>query len=94
VTFEKKAFRAVVLGRVQGVGFRYSALQEARRMGIRGIVANRPDGTVEVVAEGGSDRLARLIGWLEKGPPGAHVRDVQIEWIPFTGRYSNFDVEF
>jgi acylphosphatase len=91
---EHRAFRALVIGRVQGVGFRYSAIHEARRLGIRGTVSNQPDGSVEVVAEGEADRLARLAAWLRTGPPGAHVRDLQLEWIPYTGRYADFEVEF
>jgi acylphosphatase len=79
---------------VQGVGFRYSAIHEARRLGIRGTVANLPDGSVEVVAEGETDRLERMAAWLRKGPPGSHVRDLQFEWIPFTGRYADFEVLF
>jgi acylphosphatase len=83
-----------VIGRVQGVGFRYSAIHEARRLGINGTVANLPDGSVEVVAEGEAEGLARFASWLRRGPPGAHVRDLQIQWIPFTGRYADFEVEF
>jgi acylphosphatase len=82
------------MGRVQGVGFRYSAIHEARRLGIRGTVANQPDGSVEVVAEGEADRLDRMAAWLRKGPPGAHVRDLRFEWIPYTGRYTDFEVQF
>jgi len=89
-----RAFRALVIGRVQGVGFRYSAIREARRLGINGTVSNLPDGTVEVMAEGDADRLARFASWLRRGPPGAHVRDLQIEWIAFSGRYADFEVEF
>jgi acylphosphatase len=57
-------------------------------------VANLPDGSVEVVAEGEADRLDRMAAWLRKGPPGAYVRDLQIEWIPFTGRHADFEVHF
>lgn len=67
---EKRALRALVHGRVQGVGFRWSAVREARSLGLSGLVANRPDGTVEVIAEGDPARLARLVNWLEKGPTG------------------------
>ena len=87
-------FRAVVTGRVQGVGFRYSAVREARSLGITGTVANRYDGAVEVVAEGERAHLERFLGWLRRGPPGAHVRDVSVIWGPATGSYSAFDVEF
>jgi acylphosphatase len=91
---QRKALIARVSGRVQGVGFRFSAIRVARSFSVRGTVANRPDGGVEVVAEGTTENLARLVVWLQKGPPGAHVRNVEIEWIPFTGRYADFDVEF
>lgn len=89
-----RAFHAVVSGRVQGVGFRYSAIREGRALGIRGTVANRPDGSVEVVAEGDAPRLAALLSWLEKGPPGARVREVQVEWIAPSDAYTDFDVTF
>jgi acylphosphatase len=88
------AFRAVVTGRVQGVGFRYSAVREARGLGVLGRVANLPDGSVEVAAEGDPLRLKQFLAWLHKGPPGAYVRDVAVMWAPPTGSYTRFDVEF
>jgi len=91
---ERRALRAVVHGRVQGVGFRWSAVREARSLGLSGMVANRPDGTVEVIAEGDAARLARLITWLEKGPPGARVSSVDVEWMPWSGAYNGFGVDF
>ncbi len=94
VPSDRRALRAVVHGRVQGVGFRWSAVREARALGLSGTVANRPDGTVEVVAEGDATRLARLIAWLEKGPPGARVTSVDVEWMPWSGSYNGFGVDF
>ena len=88
------AFRAVVAGRVQGVGFRYSAVRQARTLGIAGSVANRPDGSVEVVAEGDAASLERMLAWLRRGPPGAHVHEVQVDWIPWSGGFRGFDVDF
>ena len=88
------AFRAVVSGRVQGVGFRYSAVRQARSLGLTGSVANRPDGSVEVAAEGDAAALERLLAWLRRGPPGAHVREVQVDWLPWSGRFRGFDVDF
>jgi acylphosphatase len=93
VPSEAHGLRAVVHGRVQGVGFRWSTVREARSLGLSGTVANRADGSVEVVAEGDPARLARLISWLEKGPPGARVSSVDIEWRPWTGAYRRFDVD-
>ncbi len=91
---EPRGLRVVVHGRVQGVGFRWSTVRQARTLGLSGIVSNRSDGTVEVIAEGDASRLARLLGWLEKGPPGARVSSVDVEWLPWSGAYRGFDVDF
>jgi acylphosphatase len=88
------AFRAIVSGRVQGVGFRYSAVREARGLGILGTISNLPDGGVAVSAEGDPQRLQRFLDWLRKGPPGAHVSGVEVSWAPPTRLYSRFDIEY
>ena len=60
-------------GRVQGVGFRWWACLEARRLGIRGTVRNLPDGCVEVHAAGPAEDLAPFLQALRAGPPAAFV---------------------
>ena len=65
--------RAIVTGRVQGVFYRDSCQQMARRFGVRGSVRNRSDGTVEVVAEGPRDAVERFLEWCRVGPPRANV---------------------
>ena len=72
------SYRFVVSGQVQGVGFRYSAMVQARRLGLTGWVSNRADGAVEGVACGADEALAQLHQWLRKGPPAARVQGV--EW--------------
>jgi acylphosphatase len=67
---------AVVSGDVQGVGFRYFVRQHARELGIRGWVRNRPDGSVEVQAEGETASVDQLRELLSQGPMGAHVTRV------------------
>lgn len=62
-----------VRGRVQGVGFRGFTRREARALGLAGWVRNRPDGTVEVQAEGQASALALLATRLGEGPRGARV---------------------
>jgi acylphosphatase len=89
-----QAMRAVVHGRVQGVGFRWSAVREARRLGVRGTVANRWDGSVEIVAEGGMAAMESFLAWLRTGPPGARVSEVTVDRIPATGRYTGFEIEY
>jgi acylphosphatase len=66
----------VVRGRVQGVGFRWFVNQMARSLDVAGWVRNRPDGGVEVAAEGAFDAIAKLRAELRQGPDGAHVESV------------------
>jgi acylphosphatase len=89
-----KTLHAVVDGLVQGVGFRYTTIRQARALGLKGIVRNRDDGRVEVVAEGEEGRLAQLAAWLEHGPPGAHVRSVDNRYAPYRGLYREFTVGY
>jgi acylphosphatase len=75
-----EAFSATVEGRVQGVGFRYSTKQQARRLGVTGYVQNRPDGTVYVECEGDPADVEQMARWLSDGPSGARVTNVDISW--------------
>lgn len=68
--------RAIVRGRVQGVGYRWFVRERARDLGIGGWVRNREDGSVEVYAEGSRESLDRLSRMLRSGPAGAEVADV------------------
>jgi len=72
--------RVRVSGRVQGVGFRLSTRERARSLGLGGWVGNLPDGSVEAVFEGPRDRVQSMLDWCRRGPPGARVDDVAIEW--------------
>lgn len=69
--------RLVVSGRVQGVFYRDSCRRRAEELGVRGWVANRPDGRVEVVAEGPPGAVDELAAWCRTGPPRAHVDRVE-----------------
>jgi acylphosphatase len=66
----------LVRGRVQGVGFRWFVREAARELGLAGWVRNRPDGTVEVAAEGNALMLGKLRDALRNGPPGAVITSV------------------
>ena len=79
------AYRFVVSGRVQGVGYRYFVLRAAATLGLRGFARNQPDGSVEVVAEGGAEALADLEARLREGPAFAAVEDVAREVIAERG---------
>lgn len=65
-----------VRGRVQGVGFRWFARESARGLSLAGWVSNRPDGSVEVAAEGAEQAIAQFRAALRDGPPGASVSAV------------------
>ena len=75
----------VVRGLVQGVWFRGSMESEAGRLGVGGWVRNRADGTVEAEVEGERAAVDAIIAWTRRGPPGARVEDVSVEWTPPRG---------
>ena len=77
--------RAIVRGRVQGVGFRWSARSEARRLGLAGFATNRADGAVEVEMEGSPGVLDEFLDWLRRGPIGARVEAVDVEQLTPSG---------
>jgi acylphosphatase len=82
----------LVDGQVQGVFFRQSAVDEARRLGLAGWVRNTADGRVELEAEGERSRLEELVAWCRRGPPAARVADVQVSWSAFSGALGPFAV--
>jgi acylphosphatase len=88
------AYRAVVRGRVQGVGFRYTAASKASQFGLKGWVRNCPDGTVETHFEGDSLKTDKFLSWLHKGPPGAQVIGIDKHSIPPHGTYRAFSIEY
>jgi len=91
---EKASLTARVIGRVQGVGFRYFTERVAAEIGVAGYVMNRSDGSVEVMAEGERGTLQQLLEHLNRGPSGARVERVEESWGPYTGRFMGFSVRF
>jgi acylphosphatase len=83
---------ATVWGAVQGVGFRWFVQREAEALGLAGWVANRADGSVEVVAEGPSPALERLGQRLREGPPSAVIRAVEARVEPARGLPGGFGI--
>ncbi len=83
---------ARVIGKVQGVGFRYFVLSAATELGLSGWVRNRRDGSVEVLAEGDLDQLKKLVGVLERGSRSSAVREVKTKLQPATGEFGSFNV--
>jgi acylphosphatase len=77
--------RLVIRGRVQGVWYRGSMQEEARRLGVGGWARNEPDGSVAAEIEGERAAVDALVAWAGHGPSGALVTDVAVEWIAATG---------
>jgi acylphosphatase len=69
--------RFLVVGKVQGVYFRHSTRLEAGRLALRGSARNLPDGSVEVLVQGGAAQVAELRAWLHRGPAHARVDEVR-----------------
>jgi acylphosphatase len=91
-TRERARLWLKVEGRVQGVYFRASTVHEARKLGLTGWVKNRPDGSVEVIAEGERTVLEELERWCRQGPPGALVRTVERVWQEAVNEFDDFRI--
>ncbi|NWG31785.1 MAG: acylphosphatase [Rhodocyclaceae bacterium] len=79
----------IITGRVQGVCFRASMAQEARRLGVTGWVRNRADGSVEAMVAGDAEQVAAIMNWARRGPPQAQVEHVAVELG--SGHYDTFE---
>jgi acylphosphatase len=82
-----------VTGRVQGVAFRWYAVQEAERLGVRGWVRNEPDESVAAHLEGDDEAVAAMVAWCRRGPSSAVVRDVAVTDARSTGAAS-FNIRY
>lgn len=82
----------VITGRVQGVGFRYSAYRQAQSLGLTGWVRNRADGAVEAEFEGDHDALEQIMAWCKEGPPLARVASVDETWSHPDATYRDIEI--
>lgn len=90
----KEELYAVIVGDVQGVGFRYFVIQKAQSLGLHGYVRNDSNGDVEVVAQGTRPALERLLLALRRGPSAAQVQDVQTTWREPSEHVSGFHIRW
>ena len=81
-------------GRVQGIGFRYTAQNIAENLGVYGWVKNLEDGRVEIVAEGEEKNLKEFLDKILKGPLGRYIKDMELSWETPTSEFNDFDVRF
>ncbi|MBU4612626.1 acylphosphatase [Achromobacter sp. GG226] len=80
-----------VTGRVQGVGYRASAVREAHRLKVTGWVRNELDGTVQALLQGTPDQVDHMLEWMRHGPPMARVTDLITESQDTTRRFDRFE---
>ena len=85
---------AWVIGRVQGVGFRYFVIENAVSLGLCGYVRNESNGDVEVLAQGTRPALERLLTLLRRGPSAAYVSEVRMSWGQPTEHLSGFNIRW
>ena len=81
-----------IRGRVQGVYFRGKLREQAQMWGVRGLVRNMPDGSVEALLQGQKERVDAVVAWAHRGPRGAIVESVEVEWEPVEQRLPTFEV--
>jgi len=81
-------------GPVQGVGFRYTAENIARKFGVTGYVRNLPNGRVEMVAEGEERTLKSLLEAIESSELGRSIRTVNAEWFQAEDTFSDFRITY
>lgn len=86
--------KITVYGRVQGVGFRYHTRKKAQELNLTGYVTNKPDHTVEIVADGTDERLAALVLWSKTGPERASVKCIEVEDCLPINRFDEFVIEY
>jgi acylphosphatase len=87
------AKRIIFIGRVQGVGFRFTAFRIANRYQLTGFVRNSPDGSVEMLAQGSSDNLDNCIRDIEESFTD-YIRETKVEEIPTNPQYTDFKITF
>ena len=83
-----------VYGRVQGVFFRASAREYANAIGVSGWVRNMPDGSVEGIIEGDSEKVNLMIEWCKKGPTHAFVEKYEFTEREYKGNLIGFEINY
>ncbi len=94
VTRMKHRAHVFYSGRVQGVGFRLTAEETAKRFGVVGCVRNLRDGRVELIAEADREVLVQFLHAVRIGPMCNFIKEVDVTWSQPTGEYSEFEISY
>ena len=81
-----------ISGRVQGVFFRSETRYEAKKRRVKGWVRNLPDGRLEAVFEGEEESVKELVEFCKRGPSGARVTGIDVNWENYTGESKDFEI--
>lgn len=90
----KKRLLISVIGRVQGVSFRYYTREIAIQLGLTGWVRNEKNGNVCIIAEGEENTLNEFLNWCKNGPKSAEVIDLRADWDSYKGDLSQFEIKY
>ena len=90
----KRRAHVWISGRVQGVFFRAHVHEEAGRRGLAGWVRNLPDGRVEAVFEGDSNKVEAMLDWCRSGSPLSRVEKVDVREETFQGEGTGFEIRY
>ena len=90
---DQMAKHLIFKGQVQGVGFRYTTMDVARRYDVTGFVRNLPDGTVEMLVQGSPEEVDNCVEDIQ-GCFAGYIRETEIEQIPWNAKYNDFRITF
>jgi len=91
---EEREIHCLISGKVQGVFYREFTKRRAVELGIKGVVRNLEDGTVEVIAQGEEEQLKRFVKLLKKGSTFTRVENIEVEWTnTLHDTFTDFTVE-
>ncbi len=90
---KKWEMRAIVKGKVQGVGFRWTVVEHAEQVGLTGAVKNLSDGSVEIIAQGDEEQLNHLLKKIEQDPGLARIHAIEKKIYPAIHPYKKFAIE-